>query len=34
LRGLFISREESVFERLLDYHEGILYYTGDYCKAC
>ncbi len=33
LRRLLVSRKESVFERLLDYHEGILYYTGAYCKA-
>jgi len=33
LRRLLIRREESVFERLLDYHEGILHRTGKYCQA-
>jgi hypothetical protein len=31
LRGLLIRGEESVFESLLDYHEGILHYVSGLC---
>jgi len=31
LRGLLISREESIFEGLLDYHRGILHHIGKRC---
>jgi hypothetical protein len=30
---LLISGEESVFEGILHYHEGILHCIGDYCEA-
>src|SRR5262249_32117288 len=33
LRGLLVSREESVFERLLDYHEDILLCIDAYCNT-
>jgi len=34
LLRLFISREESVFERLLDYHANILHSIYAPCKHC
>jgi hypothetical protein len=34
LSRLFISREEPIFERLLNYHPSILHHISGLCNHC